>query len=70
MLQSIEPEALEDIGAAAGLTEKPQPRADGSVRTEVGPMLAVYLPYSGRSSINEARDRKRNVEAHTARSLR
>jgi hypothetical protein len=54
----LEPDALEGIAAAAHLAERPQPQANGSGRTEVGPLLAVYLPYWGRSSVNDDRERR------------
>ena len=56
LLQSIEPGALDDVGTAAHPAERPQP-ATGRGRMEIGPMLAVYLPYSGRSGVNDAPER-------------
>ena len=57
LLQRIEPGVLVDIGAAGCPVEGSQPSPNGSGRTEVGPMLAAYLPYSGRSTVNDARER-------------
>jgi hypothetical protein len=45
------------IADATNVADKPAPTANVD-RTEVGPMLAVYLPYWGRSAVNEARERR------------
>ena len=58
-LQSVEPAVLECRGATACPAAEPQRQANHIDRTEVGPMLAVYLPYWGRSCINDMRDRRR-----------
>ena len=59
LLQSIEPEVLQDVSVAAHPAAGPHPPACSSSRTEVGPMLAIYLPFCGRSSVNEKREQRR-----------
>ena len=56
LLQSLDRELLEDIGAAPPADLPVLPNHIG--RTEVGPILAVYVPYWGRSAINDARERR------------
>lgn len=68
LLQSVEPEVLADIGATTNSETRAYPQADRSGRTEVGPLLAVYLPYSGRSGINDARERAARGEARAGYS--
>ena len=58
LLQSFDRHLLEDIGAAEYLAER-SAAANEMGRTEVGPMLAIYLPLWGRSAVNDARDRPR-----------